>query len=245
MSAHILLDEIERIENIRLAIGATEEIAKKYDRACASFMYLRYDKLKEVLSADPVAAQQPEPAAWECSSCAGAGKVDLGDNPDEYGDPRQECPGCDGKGAAPFGVIDPDYARAFTIARCLAWAEGYALTLHGSFTRDLDLLAVPWREQVCEPEHLVRRVCESAGLKQQVSDPSTKAHGRKVWTLRFAEAFGDPRFIDFGVMPPQQGTVGASEELYVREPDGTYTLCDRLRHRDVDPSVDGRVALPA
>lgn len=100
----------------------------------------------------------------------------------------------------PFGIIDPDYARAFTIARCLAWAEGYALTLHGSFTRDLDLLAVPWREKASEPEHLVRRVCDAAGLKPHASDPAAKPHGRQCWTLTFA-GFGDPRFIDFGVMP--------------------------------------------
>jgi len=54
-------------------------------------------------------------------------------------------------------ISDPDYARIFTMARCLAWQEGYALLLHGTATRDLDLLAVPWTERACEPSYLVRR----------------------------------------------------------------------------------------
>ena len=116
------------------------------------------------------------------------------------------------QGAA-YGIIDPDYARVFTIARCLAWAEGYALLLHGSFTRDLDLLAVPWTEHACEPEHLVRRIVNQADLRYACERPGQKPHGRLAWTLLF-EGFGDPRFIDLGVMPRAEAVVaqiGASD----------------------------------
>lgn len=103
--------------------------------------------------------------------------------------------------ALPFGVIDPDYARVFTIARCIAWSYGYALMMHGSFTRDLDLLAVPWtNEASADPRQLVNLLAQDCDLNIQKADPSEKAHGRLVWTLTF-KAFGDPRFIDFGVMP--------------------------------------------
>jgi hypothetical protein len=107
-----------------------------------------------------------------------------------------------------YGIIDPDYARIFTIARCLAWAEGYALLFHGSFTRDLDLIAVPWTKAACEPRHLVRRIvqaCDNIEFLQE-SNPeeteqgSAKEHGRLAWTLVF-KTFGDPRFIDFSIMP--------------------------------------------
>lgn len=100
-----------------------------------------------------------------------------------------------------YGIIDPDYARIFTVARVLAWQEGYALAMHGSFTRDLDLLAAPWTDKACEPEHLVQRIlgaCEN--LREQHSNPGLKPHGRKVWTLIFS-AFGDPRFVDLSIMP--------------------------------------------
>lgn len=102
---------------------------------------------------------------------------------------------------AAYGIIDPDYARVFTIARCLAWAEGYSLAMQGSFTRDLDLLAVPWTDSACEPEHLARRIEEAASLR--ITHPSKdgeKPHGRLVWTMKF-KTFGDPRFVDLSIMP--------------------------------------------
>jgi hypothetical protein len=97
-----------------------------------------------------------------------------------------------------YGIIDPDYARIFTMARVLAWQEGYALLFHGSFTRDLDLIAVPWTATACEPEHLLMRVASACDLNVITSGP--KEHGRVAWTLTL-KAFGDPRFIDFSIMP--------------------------------------------
>lgn len=114
---------------------------------------------------------------------------------------------------AGYGIIDPDYARVFTKARCIAWAEGYALMMHGSFTRDLDLLAVPWRDGVCEPQHLINRIEASDELRSIKPDgPSVKPHGRLVWTLTFTK-FGDPRFIDIGVMTSPPPAPGYAEGL--------------------------------
>lgn len=101
---------------------------------------------------------------------------------------------------APYGIIDPDYARVFSMARCLAWSEGYALLFHGSFTRDLDLIAVPWTSAACEPDHLMRRVARASDLRCLDEEPGKKEHGRLAWTLVF-KTFGDPRFIDFSVTP--------------------------------------------
>lgn len=104
-------------------------------------------------------------------------------------------------GNAVFGIIDPEYGRVFTIARLIAWQEGYSVCAQGSFTRDLDLLAVPWTELARkDTEILVRRIAQAAGLTIQ-GEPSDKPHGRKAWTLLFP-AFGDPRFVDLSVMPP-------------------------------------------
>ncbi|WP_449411034.1 hypothetical protein [Methylobacterium komagatae] len=106
-----------------------------------------------------------------------------------------------------YGIIDPDYARVFTVARCIAWSEGYAMVMHGSFTRDLDLLAVPWADEATDAEHLIRRISLALDdLDLLVKDPKAssqatqKPHGRLAWTLTF-KAFGDPRFIDISVMP--------------------------------------------
>jgi len=109
--------------------------------------------------------------------------------------------------AAPYGIIDPDYARIFTIGRCIAWQEGYALVMHGSFTRDLDLIAIPWTDRATDAEHLVQRVAlaldDLSILEKGRGRPSQatqKPHGRLAWTLTF-KTFGDPRFVDLSVMP--------------------------------------------
>lgn len=102
---------------------------------------------------------------------------------------------------APFGIIDPDYSKAYTIARIVAWQYGYALCLHGSFTRDLDLVAVPWTGHACPPEHLVQQIEFRSGLKRQ-GDPSAKPHGRLAWSLLFP-GFEDPRWVDLSVLPPR------------------------------------------
>ena len=99
-----------------------------------------------------------------------------------------------------YGIIDPDYARAYTKARLIAWSEGYALMMHGSFTRDLDLLAIPWEDRATDPDHLVKRIAIATGLHVVGKPPTKKPHGRLSWTLIFPE-FEDPRFIDLSVMP--------------------------------------------
>lgn len=100
-----------------------------------------------------------------------------------------------------YGIIDPDYGRVYTIIRLLAWQEGYAIGMHGSFTRDLDLIAVPWDAgRRCDPKHLIARILDATDLKSQHSNPGIKPHGRLVWTLLFP-GFGDPRFVDLSIMP--------------------------------------------
>jgi hypothetical protein len=109
--------------------------------------------------------------------------------------------------AVAYGIIDPDYARVFTVARCIAWSEGYALAMHGSFTRDLDLIAIPWTHRATDAEHLVRRIAGALDdldilvkRPEEASQATEKPQGRLAWTLTF-KAFGDPRFVDLSVMP--------------------------------------------
>ena len=103
-----------------------------------------------------------------------------------------------------FGIIDPDYARVFTHARIVAWQYGYACLAHGSFTRDLDLLLVPWTDkaQSKDVDYFAPRIAEAAGLKVHHGPPSVRPHGRKTWTLTFP-GFADPRWVDLSVLLPQ------------------------------------------
>ncbi len=101
-----------------------------------------------------------------------------------------------------YGIIDPDYGRIYTMVRKLAWEEGYAIGLHGSFTRDLDLIAVPWEAgRNCKPEKLVARILQATGMTiARTGNPGEKPFGRLAWTLLLPE-FGDPRFVDLSIMP--------------------------------------------
>ncbi len=101
-----------------------------------------------------------------------------------------------------YGIIDPDYGRFYTMIRKLAWEEGYAIGLHGSFTRDLDLIAVPWEQGNHNPDKLIARIVQATGLNNLHSNPGTKPYGRLVWTLTLPD-FGDPRFIDLSILPIQ------------------------------------------
>lgn len=107
-------------------------------------------------------------------------------------------------------IYDPDYARAFSIIRCTAWSYGYAACLHGSFTRDLDIVLVPWTEQACAPDHLIRVLEDRTDTKLQDQAPGQKPHGRQCWTLLF-KGFGDPRWIDLSVMPAAHQATNSQE----------------------------------
>lgn len=98
-----------------------------------------------------------------------------------------------------YGIIDPDFGRYYSIIRKTAWDEGYAIGLHGSFTKDLDLIAVPWTDRKeWDPQHLVNRICGYTGLVEQHGNPYPKPHGRKVWTLLVPGM--DPRYIDLSIL---------------------------------------------
>jgi hypothetical protein len=102
--------------------------------------------------------------------------------------------------ALPFGIIDPDYARYYTLIRTTAWQCGYAIGLHGSFTRDLDLIAVPWTAQALPPDLLIKQLEYRTDLRRQEEAFRAKPHGRMCWSL-LLPGFTDPRWIDLSVMP--------------------------------------------
>jgi len=97
--------------------------------------------------------------------------------------------------AQAFGIIDPDYARIFTQARILAWQYGWACLAHGTFTRDLDLLLVPWTDRaVKDPGGIVHRIADVCGLQVQ-GEPSDKPGGRRAWSL-LLPGFSEVRWVD-------------------------------------------------
>ena len=72
--------------------------------------------------------------------------------------------------------------------------------MNGSFTRDLDLLLVPWTDAAINPDLLVTRLLDACQLRLLGKEGTPKPHGRTAYTAVFAEP-EDPRFIDISVMP--------------------------------------------
>jgi hypothetical protein len=101
--------------------------------------------------------------------------------------------------------------------REVARRYGYTLAVHGSLERDIDLVAVPWREGPGSAETLARALyvaCEAvigyvsgpAGWTEKeaypppsgsLPNPEKKPHGRLGWVIQM----GGP-YIDLSVMPP-------------------------------------------
>lgn len=91
--------------------------------------------------------------------------------------------------------------------RTAARAKGYAIALHGSVARDIDLVAIPWTEEACSAHELVEAVAEAirgatGGIGWMEGDPyqtltgEKKPHGRRAWSI-----YVEGTYVDLSVMP--------------------------------------------
>lgn len=91
-------------------------------------------------------------------------------------------------------------------ARATCKSHGYALAVHGSLRRDIDVVAVPWTDEACAAAQLVKDVCETlvslklaygfdaAGVKGEC-----KPLGRHAWSILLR---GQPfTYLDISVAP--------------------------------------------
>lgn len=89
--------------------------------------------------------------------------------------------------------------------REVAKFQGYAVAVHGSLKRDIDLIAVAWTDQAYPPDKLVSAICGAIsgvlGNCLQLGDtPTPKPHGRMAYTLIHPGHVGE---IDLSVIPPR------------------------------------------
>lgn len=127
------------------------------------------------------------------------------------------------KRAAP-GVVAELYARHIGPMRERAREFGYALAVHGSLARDIDIVAVPWSEGAASAEELVRALHDLTGAGWTQSADSNeiiarahpdgmpaaggtrRPHGRRVWSLYLTLEGPTPEvYIDLSVMPRSNG----------------------------------------
>lgn len=100
------------------------------------------------------------------------------------------------------------YRLTIDAIRDAARKNGYAVGVHGSLARDIDLIAVPWSEDAVSATELAEAVRAAAAKANPLgvafvsqSDtqpcPRAKPHGRLCWAFQLG---GGP-YIDLSVMP--------------------------------------------
>lgn len=101
----------------------------------------------------------------------------------------------------------PTYAPAYMVGiypkLCeIARANGYALALHGSLQRDLDLIAVPWTDEAVDPKTLVLKLCEEFDIapNHDIETPDIRPHGR----LSYSIPLWWGAYIDLSVIIPNK-----------------------------------------
>lgn len=77
--------------------------------------------------------------------------------------------------------------------------NGYALAVHGSLARDLDLIAIPWIENPSTIDTVLEEVTSTYALKV-IGEPEKRPNGRLAYTI--SVGFGDCA-VDLSFMPRQ------------------------------------------
>lgn len=99
-------------------------------------------------------------------------------------------------------MIAPWYVMAYVKLERIAWRHGYALALHGSMSRDLDLIAIPWTDDADAPEQLLksfrRFIVDKAKVHLKIMDPTLQPHGRKAYAIPIGY---DGHYLDLSIMP--------------------------------------------
>lgn len=115
-------------------------------------------------------------------------------------------------------TIEPQPARAaayvaiYPMLLQVAKDHGYALAVHGSLHRDMDLVAVPWIEEASRGLVLIkamRRKIRAVTWGQHADrlkayrdcSPTKKPHGRMAYSLHVTESGMYGGYLDVSVMP--------------------------------------------
>lgn len=107
-------------------------------------------------------------------------------------------------------MIAPWYALMFEKLDRIALRHGYALALHGSMARDLDLVAIPWVEDADDPDKLieafVRYVVDKSDVHISQPKPVKKPHGQMSYVIPIG--FGGNYYLDVSIIPRISDTKG-------------------------------------
>jgi hypothetical protein len=154
--------------------------------------------MKICLKCAGLVGEAGESIAGTPCSCAGAGPTIHPDDPKD-----------DGTKVPAF-----TYAWMIPYITRVARRHGYAIGVHGSMNRDLDLIAVPWVEGANDPKELIQEICKLTDGMWKDENETPRPHGRKAYTIHFHGAW---HFIDIS-FTPRQADDSAGPDLWRKEP---------------------------
>ncbi len=114
------------------------------------------------------------------------------------------------------------FAFYFEVAKEIGLTFGYNIVLHGSMNRDLDLIAIPWEQEVGDKKKMLEEIASAIGgyiLNEEEERRNlfrVKYHGRECWVININRTIKskfnglvtefieheDPQFyIDISVLP--------------------------------------------
>lgn len=109
------------------------------------------------------------------------------------------------------GIITREHAIA--CAQNVARHQGYAIGVHGSRVRDVDLIAVPWIEGCAITPQVLAEMIAEALPGVLVGGWERKPHGRQGITIYPKWRWGfDSWYIDLSVMHRHRARARASQE---------------------------------
>jgi hypothetical protein len=83
---------------------------------------------------------------------------------------------------------------------------GYALAIHGSLRRDIDMVIIPWREELMPVGALMACIVDKIKELNNhalLIGPFRKPHGRLACTIHLGELGGEP-YLDISIMKGNQ-----------------------------------------
>lgn len=75
------------------------------------------------------------------------------------------------------------YAIMFEPLKTIALKYGYNLVLHGSLNRDMDLIAIPWIEEIGSVDQMIKEFCDYVGGEISEDCTAITFHGRKHFVI--------------------------------------------------------------
>lgn len=164
------------------------------------------DALAVVLSAFSARGEGTEAVAWACKTCNSPRAVDP-------------CPKCGTALTKPADGWEWPFLPDIDRIRELAREVGYAVGVHGTLERDLDLIAVPWVAEAVGPLELAQHIAVGLGGAVIDYEPQDKPAGR--WSCNIHPG-GWLKIIDLSVMPAHPSGAEAPSVVGAETERGRY-----------------------